>query len=563
MTITHKKKLLGKRITSALVGTLMVATIPIVAGAKDITQPTQPTKGWYHSSDTVQQADGLSSKIADSIDGSNVLSFIDINANMTNVKTQAQLKSALAKSGNKKIRLMANITLTSNIAVNSKSKNIIYTNGYKLNNVSKLQGNNKTLNFYCDVENESDFNKALSFNNGNYNTRIIIRKAVTLSNKKYSINNARTSLYLNNQNLSIKEGGQIYINDSSVEICGGANRTAIKVTGNGKGNNKSLIEVAPNKNNIHMRNFNVSASDFYDSAVEYNYNDTSLTMYNMNITSAKTGSNAVWFNGSSGKSISNIKITNVNIDSKGSGVKGNYTSKLLVCASDPNARQYVAVKNSIHFTNSSYLKFGVSSAGSFLCTKSTKENGIYLNNVKNSTVQSVTTASKKDGLILNNCNNIYMPRFFATVDSTDSTTVSISNSNIVTFMGESQNKTMSLDKIDCDSSKNVAFNNVDTNNCTVTGGSKLKFNNVKFKKVSIKGSSSSKVSEFYFSGTTKFNNGFTFANVTKFDSSKEVKLTGEGSITNGSYFTFVNMMNTGKSNFTLTNCSAFTPESLK
>lgn len=559
MTTTHKKKLIGKRITSVLVVILMFATISIVAGAKDITQPTETKTGWWHSSDTVKQATGISASV--SITGSSALSFIDINANMTSVKTQSQLKSVLAKSGNKKIRLMANITLSSNIDVNGK--NIIYTNGYKLNNVTKLNGNNKTLNFCCDVNNESDFNKALNFNNGNYNTRIIIRKAVTLSNKKYSINNTRTSLYLNNQNLSIKEGGMIYINNNYVEICGGVNRTSIKSIGSGKSSCTSLIEIAPNKNNIYFRNFNVTSSDFYDNSIKYSYKDNSLTLYNMNVVSQKSNANSVFFNGASSKDITNVKITNVNINSNGFGLKGNYVSKLMVNATDKNTRQYISTKNSIHFNNSSYLKLGISSAGSFLCAKSTKENSIYFSNVKKSTIQSVTTAENKYGLVLNTCNDIYMSKLFASVDNTDTTTVNINNSNIIAFVGEAQNKSMNIGRFNCTLSKNIALNNVNTEKCNIIDGSKLKFNNVKFKNVSIVGSSeSSKVSEFFFCGTTQFRNGFTFTNVTKFDSSKDVKLNGKGNITSGSYFTIINMMNTNKNNFILTNCTAFTPEAL-
>ena len=560
MKITHKKKL-GKKFASIMLGALMVVSIPMVAVAKDIDIPTEPTTGWYHSSDTVKQATGIPDSVAKTIDGSDVLSFIDINSNMISVKTEAQLKSALAKSGNKKIRLLANITPRNNISVNGK--NIIYLNGYKLNSLAKVKGNAKKLNFCSDVEKESDFTKALAYNNGNYPHRVIIRKAVTLANKKYKINNAKTSIYLNNQNLSIKEGGQIYINDNSVEIVGGS-RTTFKSVGNTSNGNRTLIEVAPNKNNIHLRNFNVVASDFYDNAIKFGSKDNSLTLLNMDITSNKSGSTAINLFGTSGNAVSNVKVTSVNIISKGYGLKGNYVSKLMINAANGISKKYSTQKNSINFTNSSYIKLATSSAKSYVCTRSANDNGVYFSNVQKSTIQNITTSAKDNGLVINSSSDIYIPRMFASIDKTDDSTVSVNNSNTITFIGNSASNTMSLKKIACSSSKHIAFNNVDTDNCTFTGtSSNLKFNNVAFKNISINGTTSSRINQFFFCGTTKFTNGFNFTNVTKFESSRDVKLTGgTGKVTNGSYFTLTNMMNTVKSKFVLSNCSKYTPTTL-
>ena len=513
MTITHKKKL-GKKFASVMLGALMVVSIPMVAGAKDIDVPTESTTGWYHSSDTVKQATGIPDSVAKTIDGSDVLSFIDINSNMISVKTEAQLKSALAKSGNKKIRLLANITPRNNLSVNGK--NIIYLNGYKLNLLAKVKGN------------------------------------------------AKTSIYLNNQNLSIKEGGQIYINDNSVEIVGGS-RTTFKSVGNTSNGNRTLIEVAPNKNNIHLRNFNVVASDFYDNAIKFGSKDNSLTLLNMDITSNKSGSTAINLFGTSGNAVSNVKVTSVNIISKGYGLKGNYVSKLMINAANGISKKYSTQKNSINFTNSSYIKLATSSAKSYVCTRSANDNGVYFSNVQKSTIQNITTSAKDNGLVINSSSDIYIPRMFASIDKTDDSTVSVNNSNTITFIGNSASNTMSLKKIACSSSKHIAFNNVDTDNCTFTGtSSNLKFNNVTFKNISINGATSSRINQFFFCGTTKFTNGFNFTNVTKFESSRDVKLTGgTGKVTNGSYFTLTNMMNTVKSKFVLSNCSKYTPTTLR
>ena len=75
--------------------------------------------------------------------------------------------------------------------------------------------------------------------------------------------------------------------------------------------------------------------------------------------------------------------------------------------------------------------------------------------------------------------------------------------------------------------------------------------------------STSKINQFFFDGTTEIKNGFSFTNVTQFESKKDVKLTaGTGKVTNGSYFTLTNMMNTAKSKFVLSNCSKYTPTTL-
>lgn len=568
MKITHKKKL-GKKVASAILGALMVVSIPMVAGAKDIDVPTKPNTGCQYDASVVKSATGTTSDVAGCSE-SFLKSYFSINADMISVKTEAQLKSALAKSGNKKIRLLANITPRNKLSVNGK--NIIYLNGYKLNSLAKVKGNAKNVNFYSYVEKESDFTKALSFNNSNYPQRIILRKDISLSNKQYNVKYAKTQIYLNKHNVNIKEGGQIYINNNYVEIAGNDDsKKTLKSVGNTSSGSKSLIEIAPNKSNIYLRHFNVVASDFYDNAIKMGGKDNSITLLNMDITSYKSGSTAVNLCGTSGNAISNVKVNSINIKSNGYGLKGNYVSKFTINGDDKGTRKkYDTQKNSINFTNSGYLKLGSRNKVDFyVCTKSAKENGVYFSNVKNSHVQSITTAvtSGRYGLVINNSKNIYVPKQFANCDNNDDSTVSINNSDVITIYGNVKNKkAKNLQKFNCVSSSNITLNSVSIDSCSITGNtSKLLFRNVKFNKnLSITGTNStSKINQFFFDGTTEIKNGFSFTNVTQFESKKDVKLTGgTGKVTNGSYFTLTNMMNTVKSKFVLSNCSKYTPTTL-
>lgn len=568
MKITHKKKL-GKKFASVMLGALMVVSIPMVAVAKDIDVPTKPNTGCQYDASAVKSATGTTSDVAGCSE-SFLKSYFSINADMISVKTETQLKSALAKSGNKKIRLLANITPRNNLSVNGK--NIIYLNGYKLNSLAKVKGNAKNVNFYSDVEKESDFTKALSFNNSNYPQRIILRKDISLSNKQYNVKYAKTQIYLNKHNVNIKEGGQIYINNNYVEIAGNDDsKKTLKSVGNTSSGSKSLIEIAPNKSNIYLRHFNVVASDFYDNAIKMSGKDNSITLLNMDITSYKSGSTAVNLCGTSGNAISNVKVNSINIKSKGYGLKGNYVSKFTINGDDKGTRKkYDTQKNSINFTNSGYLKLGSRNKVDFyVCTKSAKENGVYFSNVQNSHVQSITTAvtSGRYGLVINNSKNIYVPKQFANCDNNDDSTVSINNSDVITIYGNVKNKkAKNLQKFNCVSSSNITLNSVSIDSCSITGNtSKMLFRNVKFNKnLSITGTNStSKINQFFFDGTTEIKNGFSFTNVTQFESKKDVKLTGgTGKVTNGSYFTLTNMMNTVKSKFVLSNCSKYTPTTL-
>lgn len=63
MKITHKKKL-GKKVASAILGALMVVSIPMVAGAKDIDVPTKPNTGCQYDASVVKSATGTTSDVA-------------------------------------------------------------------------------------------------------------------------------------------------------------------------------------------------------------------------------------------------------------------------------------------------------------------------------------------------------------------------------------------------------------------------------------------------------------------------------------------------------------------